>query len=144
MSRSPDFITYPFSVYETAPLTVESVTQARTVERSTVANVYTRILADLDEADTKLPATRAGNLQATRVNKSAAIALKQRLRLHQGNWGAVVTEGNKLIQVTTTFTSPIGGHPLAATPCKLLFRAARRLSWKTSSSLKTAPMITLA
>ncbi|HEX8330166.1 MAG TPA: RagB/SusD family nutrient uptake outer membrane protein [Hymenobacter sp.] len=103
--------------YRTTPIsTVQGVTESRTVERGTVAEDYTQMLADLDEAETKLPATRSGNLRVTRATKGAAIALKQRLRQHQGNWAAAVTEGNKLIQGTTTFTSPIGGYALAATP----------------------------
>ena len=103
--------------YRTDPInTVEAVTQSRNVPRGTVAEVYTKMLADLDEAEAKLPATRAGNLRVTRATKGAAIALKQRLRQHQGNWAAAVTEGNKLIQGTSTFTSTIGGYALAATP----------------------------
>jgi hypothetical protein len=96
--------------------TVAAVEQSKAVDRGTVANVYDKMLADLEAAEAKLPATRTGNLRVVRATKGAAIALKQRLRLHQGNWSAAVTEGNKLISGTTTFTSPIGGYTLAATP----------------------------
>ncbi|MBF9238244.1 RagB/SusD family nutrient uptake outer membrane protein [Hymenobacter sp. BT683] len=103
--------------YRTDPINTEAaVAQARTAERGTVAEVYTKMLTDLDSAESKLPDTRSGNARVTRATKGAAIALKQRLRQHQGNWAAVVTEGQKLIQGTTSFTSPIGGYALAATP----------------------------
>jgi hypothetical protein len=96
--------------------TAESVTQARALPRGTVAEDYTKILADLDFAETNLPASRtitgAAAPSVTRATKGAVIALKQRIRLHQGNWAAAVTEGSKLISGTTTFTSPIGGYQL--------------------------------
>lgn len=83
--------------------------------RGTVADDYTAMLADLDFAETNLPATRAG-LTATRATKGAAIALKQRIRLYQGNWAAAITEGNKLISgAVAPFTSPIGGYTLMPT-----------------------------
>ncbi len=52
----------------------------------------------------------------TNVTKGAAIALKQRLRLHQGNYPEAIREGNKLISTSAPFTSAIGGFALVATP----------------------------
>jgi hypothetical protein len=101
--------------------TTASVAQARTQGRGTVADDYTKILADLDFAETNLPTTRSINGAAapsvTRATKAAAIALKQRIRLHQANWAAAATEGSKLISGTTTFTSPssVGSYSLMAT-----------------------------
>jgi starch-binding outer membrane protein, SusD/RagB family len=87
------------------------------VPRGTVAEDYTALLADLDFAETNLPATRPATLLITRATKAAAIALKTRIRLHQNNWEQVLTEGNKLApQATAPFTSPIGGRSLTATP----------------------------
>ncbi|QNE40383.1 RagB/SusD family nutrient uptake outer membrane protein [Hymenobacter sp. NBH84] len=96
--------------------TPAAVERARTLDRGTVASVYTSILADLDIAESNLPATRTGNARVSRATKGAAVALKQRLRLHQGEWEAATTEGAKLISGTTTFTSPIGSYALTATP----------------------------
>lgn len=96
--------------------TAAKVEQARTKGRNTVAEVYTKILEDLDFAEGNLPTTRTGNLRVTRATRAAAIALKQRVFLHQGNWVAVVREGNKLISPSAPFTSTIGGYLLAATP----------------------------
>ncbi|RTQ50316.1 RagB/SusD family nutrient uptake outer membrane protein [Hymenobacter gummosus] len=106
--------------YRDVPVnTIAGVEAARSQGRGTVAEVYTKMLADLDFAETNLPNTRtitgATSPSVTRATKGAAIALKQRLRLHQGEWALAVTEGNKLITGTTTFTSPIGGYALAAT-----------------------------
>jgi hypothetical protein len=101
---------------ETAVNTQTEIATARLVDRGTVANVYTKMLADLDFAEANLPATRTGNARVTRATKGAAIALKQRLYLYQGNWSKALEEGNKLITGTTTFTSSIGGFALMATP----------------------------
>jgi hypothetical protein len=99
--------------YRDTPInTVAAVAAANTVGRGTVAEVYTKMLADLDFAEANLPATPTTK---TRASKGAAIALKQRLRLYQGNWAAAITEGNKLITGTTAFTSSIGGYALTAT-----------------------------
>ncbi|WP_259404552.1 RagB/SusD family nutrient uptake outer membrane protein [Hymenobacter sp. HSC-4F20] len=105
---------------EVAANTIAGITTGREVGRGTVAEVYTKMLADLDFAESNLPATRtisgAAAPSVTRATKGAAIALKQRLRLHQANWTAAVAEGNKLISGTSApFTSPIGNYALAAT-----------------------------
>ena len=98
--------------------TVATIAQGKAQDRGTVADDYTKMLADLDFAETNLPATRsisgAAFPSVTRATKGAAIALKQRLRLHQGNWAAAATEGNKLISGTTTFSSPVGSYVLMA------------------------------
>jgi hypothetical protein len=101
--------------------TTASVAQARAQGRGTVANDYTKMLADLDFAESNLPTTRtisgAVAPSVTRATKAAAIALKQRIRLHQANWVAAAMEGNKLIAGTTTFASPatVGTYSLMPT-----------------------------
>ncbi len=99
--------------------TTEGIAQGKAQDRGTVDDDYTKILTDLDFAEENLPATRLATLSqfasVTRAAKGAAIALKQRVRLHQANWAAAITEGNKLIQGTSTFTSPIGNYALMAT-----------------------------
>jgi hypothetical protein len=91
---------------------VASVASAGNVDRGTVANVYEKMLADLDFAENNISATATGKTRATR---GAAIALKQRLNLYKGDWAGVIREGNKLISGTTTFTSPIGSYALMGT-----------------------------
>lgn len=101
---------------ETAVNTTDAIAAARTLDRGTVAADYTKMLADLDFAEANLPLTRTGNARVTRATKGAAIALKQRLYLYQGNWAKAIAEGNKLISTAAPFTSSIGGYALMPTP----------------------------
>jgi hypothetical protein len=101
---------------ETAINTQDAIATARAVDRGTVANVYTKMLADLEFAEQNLPTTRTGNARVTRATKGAAIALKQRLYLYQGNWSKAVDEGNKIISTAAPFTSSIGSYALMPTP----------------------------
>lgn len=84
--------------------------------RNTVAECYTKLLADLDFAETNLPETRAGVLRVTRATKAAAIALKTRVKLHMQDYAGVIAEGNKLVSMAAPFVSPFGGYQLTATP----------------------------
>lgn len=79
----------------TSPATVD---QALAVGRGTVAEAYSKILADLNNAEALAPSksTRTGNAKITRINKEAAIALKVRVYLNMRNWNSVLTEGAKL------------------------------------------------
>lgn len=92
-----------------------SVDEASKQGRNTVAECYDKILADLDFAETNLPATRVKN-GITRATKGAAIALKTRIRLHQNNFAQVIAEANKLIPATGSLVSLIGNYQLTATP----------------------------
>ncbi len=95
---------------------------ARAIKRSdfTVANTYSKILADLDFAETNLPAgpilnNLLASVKTYRATKAAAIALKMRVKMHMGDWAGVITEGNKLVTGTApNFSSPIGGWKLNA------------------------------
>ncbi|SKB67877.1 Starch-binding associating with outer membrane [Parapedobacter luteus] len=92
----------------------ETVERASTVDRGTVAGTYEKILADLDYAESVLPA----NSPINRAGKGAAIGLKTRIKLHLGDWAGVIAEGTKLGTDATggTFTSPIGSYSLTASP----------------------------
>ncbi len=64
---------------------------------SSVADVYTQILKDLDDAEADLPAGYASALlNISRAHKSSAIALKTRVYLAQGAYGSVIKEAVKL------------------------------------------------
>jgi starch-binding outer membrane protein, SusD/RagB family len=95
------------------------VQEALTVGRGTVAEVYERILADLDAAEAGLPVVNPKS-RISRASKGAAIALKTRVRLHQNNWAAVREEAAKLLPAALPLTgmpvSPIGGYTLTASP----------------------------
>ncbi|RYE21581.1 MAG: RagB/SusD family nutrient uptake outer membrane protein [Sphingobacteriaceae bacterium] len=94
-----------------------TVDKANAVGRGTVAEDYTKLLADLDYAETNLPVTRSSN-NITRATSAAAIALKTRIKLHMGDYAGVITEGAKLgtSAASATYTSPIGGYKLTASP----------------------------
>lgn len=96
-----------------SPATVE---KGLATGRATVADTYKFVLADLDYAETNLPVTRSGNLRVTRPVRGAAIALKTRVKLHQGDWAGVIAEGNKIISAAAPFTSPISGFSLTPAP----------------------------
>ncbi|MDN3586986.1 RagB/SusD family nutrient uptake outer membrane protein [Pedobacter aquatilis] len=74
------------------------------LKRSTVAEVYTQILKDLNEAEPDL----ALNGVATKATRNTAIALKTRVYLSMGNLTSVVTEANKIVSTTLPFTATTG------------------------------------
>ncbi|WP_207491476.1 RagB/SusD family nutrient uptake outer membrane protein [Aridibaculum aurantiacum] len=84
------------------------------IARSTVAEVYTQILKDLNEAENELPAnhgsnatgTNANPINATRAHKNTAIAFKTRVYLAMGRYNDVITEGNKLVPVAPPYVAP--------------------------------------
>lgn len=91
--------------------------KARALKRTTVADNYTKLLADLDAAEAGLPATTSVAANKTyRATKAAAIALKMRVKLHMADWNGVITEGNKLVPANAPYVSPIGSWALMSTP----------------------------
>lgn len=103
--------------YRTAAATgASSVAAIISQTRGTVAEDYAKILVDLDFAEANLPATRSTG-KITRATKGAAIALKTRVKLHMNDFAGVIAEGAKLGASTgTSFTSPVGGYALTASP----------------------------
>ncbi len=72
------------------PLTPLSAEEAAQQTKSTVAEVYTQILADLAAAEGMI-----GNASDTRkATVDAVVALRSRVMLHQQNWAGVVTAAN--------------------------------------------------
>ncbi|SHK84266.1 SusD family protein [Chitinophaga jiangningensis] len=87
--------------------------------RSTVAETYTQILKDLDEAEAALPKASAGSQQSvTHANFYSVVALKMRVYLHMGQYDKVVAEGAKIVSAAAPFVSP-GGHGLQADVTKV-------------------------
>lgn len=84
--------------------------------RSTVGEVYTQILSDLDFAEQNLTATNGtAILNVTRAHKNTAIAMKVRVYLSMRNYPAVVTEANKIVSASAPFTATSGvAHALQA------------------------------
>lgn len=88
-----------------------SVDEAKALGRHTVKESYAFLLEDLDFAENNITVS-----QLTRASKGAAIAFKTRVKLHMRDWNGVITEANKIVSGTETFTSPIGGYVLTAKP----------------------------
>jgi starch-binding outer membrane protein, SusD/RagB family len=77
--------------------------------RSTVAQVYTQILKDLNEAEPLSISTYSTSLlNTTRIHKNSIIAFKTRVYLHMQNWAAVITEANKIVSASAPFGSSTG------------------------------------
>ncbi|MBC9797316.1 RagB/SusD family nutrient uptake outer membrane protein [Sinomicrobium weinanense] len=85
---------------------VGKVEEGQAVGRSTVGEDYGQLLTDLDEAEELL-----SDIGTTpyRAGKGAAIALKTRIKLHQGDWEGVLAEYDKIAgdyAVTTNLLAP--------------------------------------
>ncbi|RYY32357.1 MAG: RagB/SusD family nutrient uptake outer membrane protein, partial [Sphingobacteriaceae bacterium] len=90
-------------------LIAETGTGNNDLARSTVAEVYAQILADLNDAEAGLPATYAtAALNTTRAHKNSAIALKIRTYLVMGNYPKVVEEASKIVSATAPFVASTG------------------------------------
>lgn len=64
--------------------------------RASVAQVYTQILADINEAKTKLAGV-PGAANSTKLTIDAALALEARVHLHMRNWSAAATAAKAVI-----------------------------------------------
>ena len=79
--------------------------------RSSVVEVYTQILADLNYAEQNLPLTYGAansTLNVTRAHRNTAIALKTRVYLSMGRYADVITEANKIVPAIAPFVAPSG------------------------------------
>lgn len=109
--------------------------------RSTVDQVYTQILADLNYAETNLPATNASALlNTTRAHKNTAIALKTRVYLTMGKWAEVITEANKLVPAVAPFKAKVNVANDLVTDIASVFKAP----YTTAESIFSLPMTSSA
>lgn len=94
----------------------ESTTANNNLARSRVAQVYTQILKDLDDAEAGLPLTYStAFLNATRAHRNTAIAFKTRVYLSMGDFAKVVTESAKIVSGTAPFRATTGvAHQMQA------------------------------
>lgn len=84
--------------------------------RSTAAQVYDQILADLNAAETDLPLTNSNAYNnTTRAHRNSAIAFKTRVYLTMQRYADVITEANKIVSSTVPFKASSGvAHELQA------------------------------
>jgi hypothetical protein len=87
---------------EKAYVTLGAIDEGTTQHRNTVAECYSKIIADLDFAEANLPgkSVRSGNLKLVRATKGAAVAYKTRVYQHMWDWANVITEAQKMIAYT--------------------------------------------
>jgi hypothetical protein len=77
--------------------------------RSSVAEIYTQVLSDLDFAEANLPKVYStAELNTTRAHRNTAIALKTRVYLSMQKYAEVVTEANKMVSASAPFTATTG------------------------------------
>ena len=99
--------------FEKSFTTQDAIAEGFATGRSTVAEVYAKIIADLDFAEANLPmkAAMTGNAKITRATKGAAVAEKTRIYLHMWDMDKVITEGTKF-----TTGALAGTYSLTADP----------------------------
>ncbi|HET9747394.1 MAG TPA: RagB/SusD family nutrient uptake outer membrane protein, partial [Chitinophagaceae bacterium] len=110
--------------------------------RSTVAEVYAQIIADLDFAEANLPLNYAtAALNTTRAHRNTAIALKTRVYLAMQNYAKVITEANKIVgQNVAPFSATSGvAHALQANIVNVF-----RTPYTTTESILSMPMTSTA
>jgi hypothetical protein len=83
-------------------------------KRNTVAECYTKVLADLTDAESLIASNGfTGGRVIAKATKSAAIAFKTRVYLHKGDWANVIAEGTKLNGLYSLTAAPNGPFVLA-------------------------------
>jgi starch-binding outer membrane protein, SusD/RagB family len=93
------------------PLRLTAITSSGSndLARSSVSDIYTQILKDLNEAEKDLPTSYStALLNASRAKKSTAIALKTRVYLQQNDFKNVIAEAAKLIPSAAPFQYTTG------------------------------------
>jgi hypothetical protein len=107
--------------------------------RATVADVYTQILNDLDEAEAGLPLNyTSAALNTTRAHRNSAIALKTRVYLSMGKYDKVITEANKIVPATAPWTAPTGVANSLQADITTVFKTP----YTTSESILSFPFLT--
>ncbi|HEX8357061.1 MAG TPA: RagB/SusD family nutrient uptake outer membrane protein, partial [Segetibacter sp.] len=116
----------------------ETTTANNNLKRSTVAEVYTQIVKDLDEAEVGLPATYStALLNTTRAHKNTAIALKTRVYLTMGMNGKVIFEAKKIVSDAAPFKALTGvAHQLQSNVLTIF-----STNYTTTESIFSMPMV---
>ncbi len=106
--------------------------------RSTVAEVYTQVLSDLNTAEAMVALTNGSALlNTTRIHRNTVIALKTRVLLNMNNFAAVVTEGNKIVPASAPFAAGSGVGNTLATNIVSVFTSP----WVSNESIFSMPMV---
>lgn len=105
--------------------------------RSTVDQIYTQIISDLNFAEANLKATNGtAILNTTRAHKNTAIALKTRVYLSMGKYPEVITEANKIVPAVAPFKASSGVANEMQADITNVFKAP----YTTTESIFSLPM----
>lgn len=75
--------------------------------RSSVNDVYTQIIKDLNDAEANLPASYSSAYNTTtRAHVNTAIAIKTRVFLSMGKYDSVIAAANRIVSTNAPFTAP--------------------------------------
>lgn len=119
----------------------ETTSANNSLPRSTVAEVYSQILKDLDEAENDLPLTYdTPLLNTTRAHRNTAIALKTRVYLTMGNYSMVVQEAQKIVSPNAPYRAETGVTNALQTDATVPFLGN---NYTTTESMFSMPMTDL-
>jgi len=121
-------------------LTGNSVAGNYDLARSTVAQVYTQILKDLNEAETELPLSYGTTAvtNVTRAHRNTAIAFKTRVYLTMQRYADVITEANKIVSTTAPYVASSGVSLALQSDITNVFKTP----YTTSESILSMPFVT--
>lgn len=118
----------------------QSNTSDNNLKRSTVAQVYTQILKDLDEAEATLPFNYStALLNTSRAHRNTAIALKTRVYLTMGMNDKVIIEAKKLVPDAPPYKAPSG----VANEMQVNILTVFSSNYTTTESIFSMPMAPL-
>jgi hypothetical protein len=90
-------------------LVANKTLEGNDLARSTVAQVYTQILSDLNAAEPIAILDYTSDiLRTTRIHRNSIIAFKTRVYLHMSNWTGVIAEASKIVSAAAPFTATTG------------------------------------
>ncbi|RYZ92631.1 MAG: RagB/SusD family nutrient uptake outer membrane protein, partial [Sphingobacteriaceae bacterium] len=106
--------------------------------RSTVGQVYTQILADLNDAEAALPLSYTTAYDNTvRGHRNTAIAFKTRVYLSMQRYADVITEANKIVSASAPYTATTGvANALQANVANVF-----KTPYTTTESILSSPMV---
>jgi len=93
------------------PLRLKGLTGGENYDlaKSSVAEVYNQVVADLNFAKTNLPVTNSSAYNnTTRAHRNTAIALLMRTYLSMQKYNEVITESANVVSATAPYTAPSG------------------------------------
>lgn len=119
-------------------LKAETTSANNDLARSTVKEIYDKIIEDLDYAEENLPQSYStASLNTTRAHKNTAIALKTRVYLNKGDYANVVKEAKKIAsQTTAPFLATTGVANALQTNILTIFES----NYTTTESILSMPM----